>query len=75
MSEIAWYLSFSDCLSSLSMMFSKSFHIVTEGKIFSFLGPSSIPLVTQYLNETPEAFILSFKGYAPRTLTNASYPS
>ena len=36
MSEIIWYLSFSDCLISLSIMFSRSVHTVAKGKIFFF---------------------------------------
>ena len=44
MGEIIWYFSFSDWLISLSIMFSRSIHTVTKGKIFSFLWPRSIPL-------------------------------
>ena len=36
MSEIIWYLPFSDWLISLSIMFSRSIHTVTKGKIFFF---------------------------------------
>ena len=43
-SEIIWYLSFSDWLISLSIMFSRSIHAVRKGKIFFFLCHSSIPL-------------------------------
>ena len=42
--EITWYLSFSDWLISLSIMFSRSIYAVTNGKIFFFLGQSSSPL-------------------------------
>ena len=44
MSEIIWYLSFSDQLISLSMIFSRFIHTVTKGKIFFFLWLSSTPL-------------------------------
>ena len=44
MSEIIWFLSFSDWLISLSIMFSRSIHAVAKGKISSFLWLSSIPL-------------------------------
>ena len=37
MHEITWYLSFSDWLISLNIMFSKSIHAVAKGKIFCFL--------------------------------------
>ena len=43
MSEFIWYLSFSDWLISLSIMFSRSIH-ATQGKIFFFVWPGSIPL-------------------------------
>ena len=43
MSEIIWYLSFSDCLISLSIMFSRSIHAGPKDKFFVFLQPSSIP--------------------------------
>ena len=36
MSEIIWYLSFSDWLISLSTMFSRSIHTVKKGKVFFF---------------------------------------
>ena len=42
MSEIIWYLSFSDWLMSLSMKFSMSIHTVSKGKIF-FFTVSNIP--------------------------------
>ena len=43
MSEIIWHLSSTDCLISLSIMFSRSIHTVTKGKtFFFFLLPSSI---------------------------------
>ena len=35
-SEIMWYLSFSDWLISLSIMFSRSIHTVAKGTIFFF---------------------------------------
>ena len=38
MSEIMWYLSFSDWLMSLSIMFSRSVYAVTKGKIFLFIA-------------------------------------
>ena len=38
------YLSFSDWLISLSIMFSRSIHALTKGKISSFLWLCSIPL-------------------------------
>ena len=44
MSEIKWYLSFSDYLISLSIMFSRSIHAVAKGEISFFLWLSSIPL-------------------------------
>ena len=34
MSEIMWYLSFSDWLISLSIIFSRAIHVVTKGKYF-----------------------------------------
>ena len=42
--EIIWYLSLATWLISISIMFSKSIHIVAKGKIFCFLWPSSTPL-------------------------------
>ena len=36
MSEITWYLSFPDCLSSLSIVLSSSNHVVANGKISFF---------------------------------------
>ena len=36
MSEIIWYLSFSDWFISLSIIFSRSTHTITKGKIFIF---------------------------------------
>ena len=36
MSEILWYFSFSDCLISLSIMFSRSIHTVAKVKTFGF---------------------------------------
>ena len=45
MSEIIWYLSFSDWLISLSIMFfSRFIHTVAKGKSFFLSQPSSIPL-------------------------------
>ena len=44
MSEIIWYLSFSDWLVSLRIMLSMSIHAVTKNKILFFLWPASIPL-------------------------------
>ena len=44
MSEIMWYLSFSDWLISFSTMYSRSIHTVAKDNIFFFLGLSSIPL-------------------------------
>ena len=41
MSEIIWYLFFSDWLLSLSIMFSRSIHAVAKGKIFSFFVAKS----------------------------------
>ena len=35
-SEIIWYLSFFDCLTSLSIILSRSIHIAAKGKIFFF---------------------------------------
>ena len=45
MSEILWYLPFSDWLTSLSIMFSRSIHTVTKGKRLFFLWLHSIPCV------------------------------
>ena len=46
MSEIMWYLSFSDWLISLSIMISKTVHTVAKGKIFFFfLWPNSNSIV------------------------------
>ena len=42
-SEIIRYFSFSDCLISLSIMFSRSIHAGPKDKFFVFLRPSSIP--------------------------------
>ena len=41
MSEIIWYLSFSDWLISPSIMFSRSIHTVAKDKISSFLWPNA----------------------------------
>ena len=65
MSEITWYLSFSNWLISLSIMFSRSIHAVTKGKTSLFLKLSSIPLCkcpigvlsTHLLMDTWAAFI------------------
>ena len=54
MSEVIWYLSFSDWLISLSIMFSRSIHTVAKGKIF-FFQLSSIPLC-----KCPQLFYLLF---------------
>ena len=43
MSEIIWYLSFSDWLISLGIIFSRSIHTVTKVKLSSFLHLSRIP--------------------------------
>ena len=43
-SEIIWYLSFSDWLISLSVIPSRSIHAATKGKISFFLWPNSILL-------------------------------
>ena len=42
MCEITWYLSFSDWLISLSIMFSRSIDAVTKGKIFFFAASFTI---------------------------------
>ena len=42
--EIIWYLSFSDWLVSLSIILSRSIHVVTKSMISSFLWPSNTPL-------------------------------
>ena len=42
MSEIIWYFFFSHWLIPLSIMFSKSIHLVTKGKIFFFCVAASI---------------------------------
>ena len=45
MSEIIWYLSFSDLHISFSIMFSRSIYVVTKDKnVFFFLQLSSTPL-------------------------------
>ena len=48
-SEIIWYLSFSIWLISLSVIPSNSFNIIANGKISSFLWPSSIPLCVYHI--------------------------
>ena len=46
MSEIVWYVSFSDRLISLSIMFSRSMHVVTKSKIFfSFYSQVVFPCI------------------------------
>ena len=44
MSEIIWYLSFSDWLISLSIMLPRPIHTIAKDKYFFFLQPSRIPL-------------------------------
>ena len=49
MSEIIWYLSFSDWFISLSIMFSRSIHALTKDKIFFFFyGRSACHCVNSY---------------------------
>ena len=43
-SEIIWYSYFSDWLTSLSIIISRSIHVVAKDKIYFFFWPSSIPL-------------------------------